>query len=63
MESKNSQILISFNNYCLAHPDKRFWQALRDWSGQRFILTADKINFPDYENIKDTFYWDGKNKA
>jgi hypothetical protein len=48
--SRNSVVLASFVAYCKAHPDERFWQALRNWCG--------KYNFI-YANI-DTFYWEGR---
>jgi len=34
--SKNVAALISFNNYCEAHPEERFWQALRNWSNSYY---------------------------
>lgn len=48
--NKNKKILESFVAHCEAHPEQRFWQALRNWSGVAFIH-ADAV---------DTFYWRGK---
>ena len=62
--SRNSKSLRTFVLYCLDHPEQRFWQALRNWSGERFILKADSIDFTEskFIGIFDTFYWEGKNK-
>lgn len=30
----------SFATYAKAHPEERFWQALRNWSGHDFILAG-----------------------
>ena len=60
--SKNQKLLESFTAYCKQYPELRFWQALRVWSEQAFILVASS---PDLENggfrdTKDTYYWEGK---
>jgi len=59
MKNKNREKLLSFIEYCLEHPEFRFWQALRNWSGARFILMADDFEIsPDraeFQNIGDTF--------
>lgn len=67
MENK---LLESFIAYCKAHPDERFWQALRNWSGVPFLY-AHKMSLLEvhdsiekdgdglhyfYEEAKDTFY-------
>lgn len=56
--SKNQKLLASFSEYCLEHPEQRFWQALRNWAKVGFILKAKTFNFNEdkYEDIKDTFY-------
>ena len=55
-ETRNSEPLRDFVEYCANHPDQRFWQALRNWSG------AEKIMFDDALVDFDTFYWEGKDK-
>lgn len=62
-ETRNSKVLASFVTYCNAHPFERFWQALRNWSGQNFILTANSIRFSltesvQYQDVEDSFYWE-----
>lgn len=61
---KSSKLLGSFMAYCADHPDQRFWQALRNWSGNDYIYTqqggghlVSAFN-EDGEEIKliDTFY-------
>lgn len=57
-KTKNSIKLSSFTRYCLANPEMRFWQALRNWAGVNFILTAKSLDFDsgEFKDIKDTFY-------
>lgn len=66
--TKNKKLLKSFVDYCTAHPELRFWQALRAWSGAEAILyrqvTPKKeagVGVFDLE-CRDTFYWNSKNK-
>lgn len=57
--TRNGRTLFDFVCYCVHHPDERFWQALRNWSGY------DKINVEvtDATDLvtrqQDTFYWEG----
>jgi hypothetical protein len=37
IKSRNMGVLLDFVAYCKAHPELRFWQALRNWSGHSFI--------------------------
>jgi len=55
--SKNSTTLAAFTNYCRQHPAERFWQALRNWSENQYIL-AKNVNADGVEDIEDTFYWE-----
>lgn len=57
---KNARQLLSFIAYCVEHPEERFWQALRNWSGYGFVLVANhrqSKGFTDtmYDNPRDTF--------
>lgn len=56
--NKNEEQLKSFTEYCNENLNERFWQALRNWSENSFILTARSYNFKENEwiGIKDTFY-------
>jgi hypothetical protein len=38
--SKNGKTLEQFTNYCEAHPELRFWQALKIWADADFILAV-----------------------
>ena len=62
--SKNGKVLQSFIDYCIAHPDQRFWQALRNWSPSSFIFASGvplyEIDMPTAGVVKDTFYWEGR---
>lgn len=52
---KSAQELKRFTAYCNAHPDERFWQALRNFSGWDSILVTVVGN----KTITlDTFYWE-----
>jgi len=46
-----NKTLKSFVNYCLAHPQERFWQALRNFSNYPFIGYS-----LDGKTFKDLFY-------
>lgn len=53
MKTRNSELLDSFVAYCIAHPELRFWQALRNWCGWPFVLVAH-----NHMELTDTFYWE-----
>lgn len=59
-KSKNVELLADFTNFCLKNPQLRFWQALRAWAGQDFILFADIGEGNGYEGFKDTFHFENK---
>lgn len=52
-ETRNSVVLQAFASYCEAHPDQRFWQALRNWSGAQQVIYHDKDG-----REWPTFYWE-----
>lgn len=57
--------LASFVVYCLSHPQLRFWQALRNWSGYHSIVASDAdifgVNEPiDRAVLRDTYHWEGR---
>jgi hypothetical protein len=58
MKTRNSDLLQSFVAYCEAHPQERFWQALRNWCGWSFVLLSSDTNHADNPDIQDTFYWE-----
>lgn len=49
-------MLKSFISYCEAHPDERFWQALRNWVGWDRVLVAN--GHLESDPLQDTFYWE-----
>jgi hypothetical protein len=63
--SQNKATLDAFRAYCEENPSQRFWQALRNWSGAKFIL---ETNFAPFEFgkdngwMKDTFHREGREK-
>lgn len=65
-KSKNFKLATEFYDYCCAHPELRFWQALHAWSeisnifAGSFLVSRDSTQFT--KNMKDTFYWEEKDK-
>jgi len=61
MGMKSYRTLISFIAYCIQHPEERFWQALKNWSGYECVFVG-KCNPPyqKWEIQYDTFNWEGK---
>ena len=61
-KSKNKNLMIEFQNYCIDHPDERFWQALRNWAKVERIYATRFSEDDDDTLVEDTFYWNKKNK-
>jgi hypothetical protein len=59
--NKNRETWKQFADYCKKHPELRFWQALRNWSGYGFVIVTDSPDVINHPEAKDTFYWSGKN--
>lgn len=57
-KSKNYKLATEFYDYCCAHPEMRFWQALRNWIEADFVYVTKTKEIAS----KDTFYWEGKNQ-
>ena len=63
--NKNKDDLDSFVHYCNRHPEQRFFQCLRNWSDNKFMLVTDSsISAMISMDVgcKDTFYFEGRNK-
>lgn len=58
---RSQPTLDEFVKYCEEHPELRFWQALRGWSGADYIMQGEGLMEGDLK-LKDTFYWEGKNE-
>lgn len=58
----NDVVLDSFLRYCLEHPEQRFWQQLRNWSGAKFVLVAEDYDLENnyWKGVRDTFFFNGK---
>jgi len=56
--NKNAALLEKFTNYCEAHPNERFWQALRNWADFDKIHAS---NNGEEGGLRDTFNWEGRN--
>jgi hypothetical protein len=59
---KSKKLLDDFTKYCQERPELRFWQALRNWTVYNFIVVTDDIENISSNTIKDTFYWEEKDK-
>lgn len=57
MNTSSSDLLKSFISYCEAHPNERFWQALRNWCGWGFVFVGN-MGADGYVRPVDTFYWE-----
>jgi hypothetical protein len=45
----------------MAHPDERFWQALRNWCGWNFVEVTNIATWDrKADQHIDTFYWEGR---
>jgi len=57
---KSKKTLDSFVKYCKKNPEERFWQALRNWSGYKFIYGSYEDNnmaeVCSKKLVEDTFY-------
>jgi hypothetical protein len=61
LKTRNSEVLADFVAYCKAHPQERFWQALRNWVGASFVLVSSFGPMGNHCNRKyqeDTFSWE-----
>lgn len=72
MNSRNEELMKSFSDYCMKHPEQRFWQALRNWAREEvdgdinFIMVAPieymtTVMDGDLDHatnlLQDTFNW------
>jgi len=55
-QGKSAKLLDEFITYCVEHPQERFWQALRNWSGYDKIYGEKYNNKWDDQQLIDTFY-------
>lgn len=60
-KTRNSEVLKDFTKYCIAHPEERFWQALRNWSMANSII-IEKHHEGGNITMEDTFYFEGKDE-
>jgi hypothetical protein len=63
MDTQNTRSrkpLSSFIRYCVTHPNERFWQALRNWSGYPFIYVSNQPPGNVHGRMTDTFNFEGK---
>lgn len=56
-QAKNTKMATEFAKFCDDHPEQRFWQALRNWSGWAAVYVAKN---DDHPKPMDTYYWNRK---
>ena len=61
IKSKNYAVATDFFAYCVAHPEERFWQALRNWSSFNYII-GQRMTKDLVMTEGDTFDFEGKDK-
>ena len=55
MENRNLQVLKNFVDYCKAHQEYTFWEALREWSKYKHIYGSMRsINTDGKKWVEDT---------
>jgi hypothetical protein len=64
--TRNGGVLMSFVDYCIAHPSERFYQALLNWSGVSFLWVSNvpfsnSIRIDEGVHIRDPYHWEGRN--
>lgn len=59
MKNKNEEMLLSFTDYCMKHPEMRFWQAVRNWCGWHAVWVS---RDSDPRDAIDTFGWENNRK-
>ena len=50
---ESKELLANFSEYCAAHPEERFWEALRNWSNVPFLIASHQP--PSGSDAVDTF--------
>ena len=53
-------VMEDFMRFYAEHKELRFWQAIRAWSGAEAVFVGSKGEVLEWEEFKDTFYWNGK---
>lgn len=57
LKAYRQEVIKDFIDYTKKHPDERFWQALRNWSGFAFIGAGSSL-----DNLEDTFYFENRTR-
>ena len=57
--TRSYQTKETFIAYMLLHPNERFWQSVRNFSGRGFILVCDEL---DGGETFDTYHFEEKDK-
>ena len=60
--NKNKELIDEFTAFCEGHPEMRFWQALRAWTGFDYIVAKNETGYAGQNTEEDTFYWEGKDR-
>ena len=62
MSVRSQKTKDDFIKYLEEHPNERFWQAVRNFSGYGFVLVTNEFKFVagkgEFIDPMDTFYWE-----
>lgn len=60
---RSEKTKADFVRYLAAHPQERFWQAVRNFSNYNWVLVTNELpNIELRRMTHDTFYWEEKDK-
>ena len=45
----------AFLDYCIEHPEQRFWQAIRNFTNHNFVYVSEQ-DHSQVEGLHDTYY-------
>ena len=70
LESENKELLNSFVEYCHAHPEEKFWEALKGWCDNDYVLVGNLSSRKGMKNpvvidgmkvyLQDTYFFNGR---
>lgn len=61
IKPKAQDLLVEFADYIENHPEERFWQALKNWSGAESIWSFSTCSEGCSDHGEDTYNWKNKN--
>lgn len=56
---RDEELKQDFIQYMADHPDERFWQSVRNFTGYGAVGVSDTIGADGWNNYVDTFHFEG----